>query len=177
MKEVITVRDYYLLTEDRRISRKVQPTGLPLEEGIEALLPVTVLEVRSEGSLTYPDWLDRPLYMLSDRMKSITAKYNLGIRWKRVDLIDRQQNDRNVYWIMQVPPVDALSAGSEFHQNGALKRMVLDYEKVKRHHFFSVQGILEPYIVVSLDAAESFLRRGLTGFVLQKVEIESGRQT
>jgi len=29
---------------------------------------------------------------------------------------------------------------------------------------------LEPYIVVSLDAAESFLRRSLNGFVLQKVE-------
>ncbi|MBG9564400.1 hypothetical protein P9302_26635 [Brevibacillus agri] len=170
------MRDYYLLTEDRRISRKVQPSGLSLEGGMEALLPITVLEVQAEGVLAYPDWLERPIVMLSDRMKSITAKYNLGIRWKRVDLIDRQQNDRNVYWLMQVPAVDVLAKSSEFHQNGALKRMVLDYEKAKKHHFFSVQGILEPYIVVSLDAAESFLRRGLTGFVLQKVEIEPGRE-
>ncbi|MED4573045.1 hypothetical protein P9302_26940 [Brevibacillus agri] len=142
----------------------------------EAFLPLTVLDVQSEGALAYPDWLEKPTVMLSDRMKSITAKYNPGIRWKRVDLIDRQQNDRNVYWLMQVPAVDVLSKSSEFHQNGALKRMVLDYEKARKHHVFSIQGILEPYIVVSMDAAESFLRRGLTGFVLQKVEIEPGRE-
>lgn len=70
----------------------------------------------------------------------------------------------------QVPAVDCLSMETAFHLNGTVKKLVLDTDKIKAHQFFKVQGILEPYIVGGLDAAESFLRRSLNGFVLQKVE-------
>ncbi|WP_254612971.1 hypothetical protein [Brevibacillus sp. HB1.1] len=87
-------------------------------------------------------------------MKTITAKYNPIVQWKRVDLIDSETNLRNVYWAMQVPAVDCLSMETAFHLNGTVKRLVLDTDKIKAHHFFKIQGVLEPYIVVSLDAAE-----------------------
>ncbi|MED1917484.1 hypothetical protein P4V64_19360 [Bacillus thuringiensis] len=166
------MRDYYLLADDGRIAQKVVPSGLGLqkENTFEQLPPISVLDVNTDGGHTYTDWLEKPMPMISERMKTITAKYNPSVQWKRVDLIDSETNLRNVYWAMQVPAVDCLSMETAFHLNGTVKRLVLDTDKIKAHHFFKVQGILEPYIVVSLDAAESFLRRSLNGFVLQKVE-------
>ncbi|NRR23875.1 hypothetical protein [Brevibacillus sp. MS2.2] len=47
----------------------------------------------------------------------------------------------------QLPPISVL----EVHLNGTVKRLVLDTDKIKAHQFFKVQGILEPYIVGSLE--------------------------
>ncbi|MFA4136153.1 MULTISPECIES: imm11 family protein [unclassified Brevibacillus] len=164
------MRDYYQLMDDSRIAQKVKPQGLRKEDGFEQLPPISILDVAEHSFNEYTDWLEKPVPMMSQQMKSIIEKYNPRIQWKCVHLIDKRSGSQNVYWVMQIPTLDCLSQDSEFYLNGTVKRLVLDHEKVKAHHFFAIEGILEPYIVVSLDAAESLLRRSYTGFVLQKVE-------
>ncbi|KZE79612.1 hypothetical protein AV654_15020 [Paenibacillus elgii] len=164
------MRDYFLLLDDERIINKTQPAGLGNNVKFEELPPVSVLPVEYSRTCEYVDWLGKPMRMASDRMKSLMEKYNRYIRFKRVELIDTKQSGQHSYWIMQVPAVECLSPQSEFHPGGTLKRLVLDREQVKGHHMFAIQGILEPYIVVSLDVAESLLRRHWTGFILQKIE-------
>ncbi|MFW5436757.1 imm11 family protein [Paenibacillus apiarius] len=166
------MRDYYLILDDDRIGRKVKPLGFRRDVGFEHLPAISVLDVKEEenGPGEYVDWLEKPMRMMSDRMKAIMEKYNRELRVKRVDLIDMKYNLQHEYWVMQVPEVDCLSLESEFHRNGMLKRLVLDKDRVKGHHFFAIQGIAEPYLVASLEAVESLLRRGLTGFMLRKVE-------
>ncbi|WP_276918648.1 hypothetical protein [Aneurinibacillus aneurinilyticus] len=39
-------------------------------------------------------------------------------------------------------------------------------------NLYRIDGILEDYILISLDVAESLLRRGFTGIRLKKVEKE-----
>ncbi|MBG9794662.1 hypothetical protein ABD76_20090 [Paenibacillus dendritiformis] len=166
------MRDYYLLIDDDRISRKIRPQGLPHDLAFDRLPPISLLDINEDnsGMGDYVDWLDKPRRMVSDRMKAILEQYNPALSVKRTDLIDRKNNKHNVYWVLQVPELECLSPESEFHRNGTVKRLVLDHKRVKEHHFFAIAGIMEPYIVVSLEAAESLLRRGLTGFMLRKAE-------
>ncbi|OBY76476.1 hypothetical protein BBG47_26885 [Paenibacillus sp. KS1] len=171
------MRDYYVLLADERIDRKVEPVSQELQgKDFEKLIAITVADAKEytgrQGE--YVDWLEYPLRMASERMKVILERYHLGLRAKRVDLIDRKRGEQHMYWAMHIPELDCLSPESEFHPNRQLKKLVLDKERVKHHHLFTVAGIREPYVIVSLEAAESLLRRGLSGFVLRKVELAEG---
>ncbi|RAT96295.1 hypothetical protein [Brevibacillus sp. Leaf182] len=105
----------------------------------------------------------RDYYLLADdgRNAQKAVPSGLGLlkgKRPRATPADIRSRGQRGWGSCQVPAVDCLSMETAFHLNGTVKKLVLDTDKIKAHHFFKVQGILEPYIVGSLDAAESFLR-------------------
>ncbi|MDR0266765.1 hypothetical protein [Paenibacillus sp.] len=168
------MREYYLLKDDHRIIYKVDPPRLDLPKSFNQLPSVSVIPVDQASDGQYLDWLSKPWPMMSDEMKNILSLYNPQMEYKQVDLIDRKNYLQHTYWSFYVPPEDCLSPKTDFYPNGSLKSLVVDREKIKKHHFISIQGIREPLYLVSLDAAESLLRRELTGFILESVSQAGG---
>ncbi|MGG4213885.1 DUF1629 domain-containing protein [Paenibacillus sp. FSL L8-0638] len=163
---------YYVLLEDTRILHKIQPSSLPRNTSFEEFPPVQVLDMTIPVHGEFSDWLSVSTTLLSNPMKRILEKYNVQARFKRVYLINRKDNQSALYWMPHAPAMDVLSSYAEFDIQGQyIKRLVLDHEKVKGNHFFTVQGIREPFFIISIEVAESLLRRNLSGFRLQPVEL------
>ncbi|MGG4554496.1 imm11 family protein [Paenibacillus humicus] len=168
------MKPYYLLTEDHRVMHRVTLTGKEVTEPFHSLPPISVISVSNTTPQQYMDWFIKPRPIISDDMKNILAMYQPHMECKRIDLVDHQQRSQYTYWAFTPPTLDCLSSDAEFYPDGRLKKLVLNREKIKRDHFFTILGIMEPYHVISLDAAESLLRRGLNGFILEDAMISDG---
>jgi hypothetical protein len=169
------MRHYYVLVDDHRISRNIKPMNLDLfKTPFVGMPPAQVLDVHATEDAEYTDWLpfspSQPLF--SDSMKRILELYNTQARFKQVYIVNREPSRQELYWISSLPSVDGISEQTEFYAHDqTLKRLVLDSHKVNGHHFFRLSNVREPYFIVSLEAAESLLRRSLSGFRLQKLEL------
>ncbi|MWC30008.1 hypothetical protein [Paenibacillus sp. MMS18-CY102] len=159
--------DFFKLVGDSRIPHIVAPAAL---DAFEALPVSSAAEVHGSRTRDYVDWIERPYWLASDQMKSIMHKYNRQIRLKHVALVDTEQGRQHPYWALQVPALRCLSPESEQYPNGTIKRLVLERERLQGQHLFAVEDMLAPCLIISLAAAESLLRRNLTGFVLTRVE-------
>ncbi|AIQ11229.1 imm11 family protein [Paenibacillus durus] len=169
------MRHYYVLLDDSRISRNIAPVNTDLlKTPFVRMVPAQVLDVHAKAEAEYTDWLpfSASQLLLSDPMKRILELYNTQARFKQLYIVNREQSRQELYWIPHVPDIDVISGHTEFYPHDqTLKHLVLDSQKVRGHHFFRLSNVREPYYIVSLDAAESLLRRGLSGFRLQKVEL------
>ncbi|KJD38591.1 hypothetical protein QD46_18170 [Paenibacillus polymyxa] len=169
------MRHYYVLLDDSRISRHIKPVNMDsFKTPFVGMPPAQVLGVHATEDAEYTDWLLfstlQPLF--SDPMKRILELYNTQARFKQVYIVSREPSRQELYWISSVPSVNGISEQTEFYPHDqTLKRLVLDSQKVKGHHFFRLYNVREPYFIVSLEAAESLLRRNLGGFRLQKLEL------
>ncbi|MGF9820974.1 serine protease [Brevibacillus agri] len=171
--------NYFIMTQDERIAQAVVPTGVfdvirqewltpDYREELEAAIIQFDIQRKSEN--IYLDFLDRPIPLYSDRLKTIIHKFAPKLFAKSVVLADRERIRQDLYWLLVLPRIACLSERSEFHQNGSLKRLVLDEAKIARHTIFQVEGILEPHIIIDLRLAEALLRRDFFGIRLKKVE-------
>lgn len=170
--------DFFVMKNDPRIVHKpiVLQTDL-LKRPFQELPPVQVLEAKPNPVVEAVDWIADPVSLYSDALKTIVEKYNIYIRFKKVYIIDPTSGNDMIYWLADYPQVDVLSPATEYHaHDGSVKRLVLDRIKLRGHHIVQICGPRrgESYIVISLLAAESFLRRGLSGFILEKVEQDGG---
>ncbi|MDR0268865.1 hypothetical protein [Paenibacillus sp.] len=169
------MRHYYILLDDKRISRHIEPENMNIfKTPFVRMPPAQVLDIHAKIDAEFTDWLplstSQPL--LSDPMKRILELYNTEARFKQVYLVNRKPIRQELYWIPSVPSIDGISEQTEFYAHDqTLKHLVLDSQKVKDHYYFRLSGVREPYFIVSLEAAESLLRRSLNGFRLQKLEI------
>lgn len=168
------MRSYFILMEDCRVIYKIAPSGKEMTDSFKLLPPVSVIQLSDTSPEQYLDWFIKPRPMISDDLKNILVKYNPQMRCKRMDLVDQQKRSQYTYWAFCVPSVECLAPEAEFYPDGRLKKLVLEWAKIKQHHFFTIQGIMEPYHIISLDGAESLLRRGLTGFILEEVHLSAG---
>ncbi|MFB5674186.1 hypothetical protein ACE3NQ_01170 [Paenibacillus terreus] len=169
------MQDYYELVGDNRIAYNMRPASFGiLKTEFKLMPPVQVLDVNAEANAEYTDWVTflAAYPLLSDPMKRILELYNPRARFKQMYLVDRSYGRQELYWVPQIPAQDVLSPETEFHAHDqTLKHLVLDRKKIKGHHFFQPEGLRETCLVVSLRAAESLLRRNLSGFNLQKVSL------
>ncbi|MED4954063.1 hypothetical protein LMZ02_22485 [Paenibacillus macerans] len=170
--------DYFVMKNDPRIAHKPAVLQIDLlKKPFHELPPVQVLEARPDPAMEAVDWIADPVPLYSDALKNIAEKYNIFIRFKKVYIVDPSSGNDLVYWLADYPSVDVLSPATEYHvHDGSVKRLVLDRGKLRGHHIVQIRGPRrgESYLAISLHAAESFLRRGLSGFVLEKTELDGG---
>jgi hypothetical protein len=133
---------------------------------------ISFYQVDSSVITQHVDWLDRPRVIISDAMKLLLEKYNPRLRFKAIHCIDQAASLQTTYWIAEIPAVECISPHSQFHNNGTIKKLLLDDKKIKKEHIFMIANVVESYIVISLELAESILRRSMTGFMLTKVTLD-----
>ncbi|WP_025684794.1 hypothetical protein [Paenibacillus maysiensis] len=169
---------YFRLMVDERIKHRVEPASLsPLQ--VEDILSdhrtqaedtPLFLAVHTDPRTVYPDFLEFPLPLVSDPMKTLLEKYMPGLEWKAAILTNFQQARQDVYWVLRPPVLDCLSSHTKWYPDHTLKHLVLRHRKIVSP-MFRVAGLVESHIYINLAVAESLLRRPFTGVRVQKVEM------
>ncbi len=141
------------------------------EEG-QALNETVFLYLKKGEGETVLDFYQSPVTMVSGLVRQVFAMYEEDIRFKRVYLIDRENKISHNFYIPLIPRLDALSPRVERYPDGREKRVILDGSRARGCHVFYLASSMSRRPVVSLAAAESLLRRGAAGLVLEEVEVE-----
>ncbi|MEB2280715.1 serine protease [Lysinibacillus xylanilyticus] len=173
--------NYFILSQDERISNAVEPVGLSKIIKKE-LLTVERMEELEELDRQFPvldksendyiDFIEKPIALLADPVKQLVEKYEPRLPFKPVVLVDMPKLKQTLYWLSIPPKVACLSAQTEFHLDGTLKKLVIDETLAGPYTFFQIEGIKEDYIIVNIELAESILRRSFRGIRLRKVQTE-----
>lgn len=173
--------NYFILSQDERISNAVEPVGLSKIIKKE-LLTVERMEELEELDRQFPvldksendyiDFIEKPIALLADPVKQLVEKYEPHLPFKPVVLVDMPKLKQTLYWLSIPPKVACLSAQTEFHLDGTLKKLVIDETLAAPYTFFQIEGIKEDYIIVNIELAESILRRSFRGIRLRKVQTE-----
>lgn len=151
---------YYLLKQDG--------VKLPMVEKSDTDL----LEVKGNQSDYYPDFLEEPLLLVSSEGKNIIKKYCIDTKFELKTVCDFENNIQNSYFAITLLNIDGFSdATSYMKDNITIDRMVLDKAKIANRKIFKIDYFKKEYVFVSLDLAESILRRSLTGFSFLEVEV------
>jgi hypothetical protein len=161
---------FYELTEDHRILNPFRPPVLKASFDELPISSVMMIECKPNEEST--DWISRPSYFVSDRMKRLMEMIDEALIFKSVTFIDHGSGEQLSYWACHIPAVLALSDRSLFYPNGSTQQLLLQSERVKDQRILTVEGVRGSGVIVRLDVAESMLRRGLSGFILRKVDLE-----
>lgn len=174
--------DYFLLKQDERytntprlidIFSKLDVRNINLLKA-HKIEDIIVFKVNSSDGSEFLDILDNQLFLISKSMKEIIEKYDSGIVFKTLALIDKVHNKQVNYYLPIVEELEVLSEATEFNLNKTVvRKLILDEEKMKQlsKKIFKIKESSKPLIIVRLDIAESLLRRNFKGIKLERVEI------
>lgn len=175
--------NYFILTQDERIPHTIEPIGMLQTIKHEWLTKERVDEVdkldlqfkiKEQVRCNPTDFIEKPLPLFSDRFKKLIEKYVPNLPMKAVVLLDETEGKQLLYWLMIPPAVACLSTQSEFHLDGASKKLVLEEDLAASYPIFTIEGVRERIIIVNIALAESMLRRQFYGIGLQKI-VTNGR--
>lgn len=124
--------------------------------------------IENENSI-YTDIIEAPLYMVSETISRVVTMYDPSVITKRVSLVNREKKTLRKYQLLLLEPIDCLHESSEFYPDKTVKRFILDKEKVKGQEIFQVAGVDRMDVIVSLNIAESVLRRDVFGVQFQEI--------
>jgi hypothetical protein len=172
--------EYFLLQQDKRyintphlrdIFNKINKKSINLDKcnQIEAEL---TFQVDSNKDMNYLDLLGGQLFIVSSALMSLVAKYEPGMIFKTISLIDFENGRKETYWLPILADVACLAPQSELTiDKSFLKKIVLQEVAIPDLSIFRIAGVATPYIIVRLDLAESILRREFQGIKLTRLEV------
>lgn len=171
--------EYFLFTTGKETKQlysseidSLVPQRLLTKEKAEKLPHTSIVFIPPVGDEKYPDLITRQACLISDGIKELFRKYDKTIVFRAVQLIDKDTGKQLLYWIMGLDEVVCLSDRAQFYPNKTIKKLVLNEDKIQNKAIFMLGGILEKYIVVRLDVAESLLRRPFYGVEFQPIMLE-----
>ncbi len=183
---------YFELTADRDLSNPIQVQKLDTQkykngvsrEEFDAIRQLQVAYFSHSEQTEICDVLWEPAFMVSDALRRVFLLYEPDMEFRGVQLFadDLEDNTAPLYWMPYIEPVSCLGEGSRKYPNGMLEKLVLDRDApTGRRHIFRVADILEYKVIISLPAAESMIRRQMTGTALKPVVFsgpgaESGKE-
>lgn len=169
--------EYYIMELDRRVHNKFILQKFPGTGSVEYdtsdadnVREHTILHTIESDKSSYPDVLEEPLYMVSQKVREVLELYDETAIYKKVSMINTARKTRKEYNVLLIDRMDCLHSDTEFYANKDIKKLILDKEKIGDRAIFKVTGIGPAYIVVSLDIVESLLRRNCYGIKFKKVE-------
>lgn len=171
--------DYFLITQDNRWLDRVVPIANPgslfnhetAADKPDELTPIQI-NVREAVSPEYVDFIERPLALVSERLKRVWKMVEPEAVFAPVVLTEVKRNVQKLYWHFNPPKIRCLSTQAEFYPNQTIKKLVINPATVADYRIFKIDQTLEPFIVCNLVVVESMLRRGFTGFKFTKVELD-----
>lgn len=168
--------DYFMICQDKRLRNvaKVRPpASLPprvLTQGQgKGTGQTTIMYVEESRRKEYPDYIEAPVRLVSEKIKRIISKYQKDILFQTVVLIEKESNHQEVYYRMTVPEIACAAEETVYDRGGHVEDFVLDEQKVGHARVFCAAGYGKK-IIVRLDVAESMLRRDSFGIWFEKVK-------
>ena len=131
-----------------------------------------IFEVDITEFTLFPDILDKPVLMVSAGMRDIISEYEKQVFFREVLFMDAEGTRSYTYYIPFLPIVDCFKEAARVSENKSGMEMgVVNIDKMWGRHIVEAEGTNGQCIVISLDLAESFLRKGLVGIGLREVKI------
>ena len=163
MRDTIRLEGFDIIHGPRRVFRP---------EERDRLNEAAFLYLQKGGGETVLDMYQSPVTMVSAKVRQVFAAYEKEIVFKRIYLIDRENKLSHNFYIPLIPMRDVLSSHVERWPDGREKRVVLDSRRAAARHVFYLDNSMTRRPLVSLDVAESLLRREIGGVVFEEVEVE-----
>jgi len=171
---------YFIIYEDKDHEYSIKPKGLvdkidydDIKDHSDDIKNMTIqLNLIEKKENEYVDYLEKPVVLISDKLKQVFEKYKQNIFYRAVVLADEKNMDQDLYWQLVIKNLDCISNKSEFDKVGNLKKLVINENKIEDNKIFKIEYKFQNIIIVSLDIAESILRRDFTGIKLKRVETE-----
>lgn len=172
--------EYLRLRMSDRVKRPVTIVGLPSrykkvesQQAFDLLEHAIVAYFSGEARQEFCAVMKEPSFLISDELKKLLCKYDPEFQAKAIQLFAGEQDchENYLYWLPYFEPVACVHSNTEKYPNGMLKKLVLQKELLPPLPFFCVDGILEYQVIVSLQVAESILRRCPYGISLDPVEV------
>ncbi len=167
---------YFTMEEDKRIHNRIQfrdlKSNVQVEfepEEVSRIQDITVLFVEGDEDSIYPDVIEAPVYMVSDRLKKVLEMYDATAVYRKVILNQRDENIQRTYWLMIAEKIDCLDESSEWYPNGWNKKAVLERGKTKGRKVFRADGMMHSKVFVHVDVSESIMRRQFDGMIFHSV--------
>jgi hypothetical protein len=169
--------EYYIMEMDKRIQNKFVIQKFPGNGMMEYDTSYAtkfkdhtgLLTVESDKS-SYPEVLETPLYMVSETIRRVLELHDDHIVCKEVTMANLPKQTIKHYAVLLTDRIECLHDSTELYPDGSVKKLVLDRSKIGDRRVFRVKGISAPYIIVSLDIAESVLRRNCFGVKFSHVD-------
>ncbi len=79
--------------------------------------------VLNKNDNDYIDFIAKPIALLADPVKQLVEKYEPRLPCKPVILMEQAKLKQVLYWLIIPPQVACLSAQTEFHLDGTLKKI------------------------------------------------------
>jgi len=121
----------------------------------------------------------RNCILISNELKTIFEKYKENNINNRVVWIDPEEQTQEIYWTLNLEVLECASDKSVVLADSAIKKLVLDKEKIKDECMFLVCMIknsksiyAEKSLILNLAICESLLRRKIVGLDYELIEEE-----
>ena len=166
--------EYFIMRQDPRVYNAAEPTGADISglrhmtrEEINAVSMPINLYIKNTKAAEFPDYIEKPLMLVSEKLKKIMSKYQKDVIFKTVILIEKGTNRQEIYYLISAPQIDCASGETTYDKRGNINDLVIDEKKIGGARIFFT-GKNEKLILVRLDAAESILRRDSNGVLFEK---------
>ena len=131
-----------------------------------------LLELQANPDTIFTGLITHPVLLLHADIYGIFERYVPGLPGKRVTLADRLNNLSQLYYLTWLRTIDCLSDKSILSKDTTkYDKLVLDKEKIGRNEIFYPKGHQGTEPIISLDMAESALRRQARGIHLVELEV------
>ncbi len=176
--------EYFILSQKENIPNTIKLNLKPdsdyerrqiaEKKDAERIKDVSIVYVKDKKFSFYPDVIDIPTFLVSQKVKEVFTSYDFSIIIKCVILTGEASDTKKVYWMPLMDCIDCMAPETEYDKDGSLKKLVLKEAVIKNKKIFRVANLKECPVVINLDIAESLLRRFLSGIRLTKIEIKKG---
>ncbi|EQB90142.1 hypothetical protein J2Z44_001682 [Clostridium punense] len=170
---------YFSIGQDKQVQNcisftdfKTDEHAILLKEDADTFNDITTIFVEGQGDSLYPDFIESPVFLVSDELKKVLAMYDDTLIFKTVILSNLKEQSQKIYWLLLTDILDALSEKTEFYKNGWEKHIVIDHKKVQGYKVFQIKGLKKSRLFIHLDVAESMLRRNFKCIEYREIETE-----
>lgn len=171
------VMKYYIMSQDKRIANGITFKEISSTETFEVgeefrgkIKNNLVLHMKDTPHTAYTDMIESPFIMVSEALSKVIEMYEEETEFTNIILSSQVGKPSLDYKVALINRIQCLHENSEFYKDNSIKDLVLDKNKIGERQIFKIKGISPHYVIVSMNIAESLLRRSLYGVRLEEIK-------
>lgn len=160
--------EYFILRQYERINNYEKLPYVKIEKDFFVKNEPMFYFIESKNSIL--SFLQKPFWLVSQGIFNIFRQYQVGAKARLLIMKNKESQDFNTFYFYKPYQLNCLHQDTEFYPNNTLKRLVLSEKLISSNKIFSVNQILEKYLIIDLEIAELLYSSGIFDFKLEKVE-------